>query len=53
MGDCPCGTLVIPLVHMMMNETSNGLKGQSPDNDDANDRMTVTSRELDVISFRG
>lgn len=53
MGSCPCGTLMIPLVHIMMNEASDGLKGESPDNDDANDWVTITSRELDVISFRG
>lgn len=53
MGDCPCGTLVILLIHVMMNEASDGLKGQSPDNDDANDGMTITSRELDFISLRG
>ena len=53
MRDCPCGTLVILLIHMMMNKASNGLKGEGPDNDDANDGMTVTGCELDVISFRG
>lgn len=53
MGGCPCSTLVILLIHVMMNEASDGLKGESPDNDDANDGMTITGRELDLISFRG
>lgn len=48
MGDCPFGTLVIFLIHIVMNEASNGLKGKSSDNDDANDRVTITSRELNV-----
>ena len=55
MGDRPCGTLTILLIHVMMNEASNGLKTECADNNDADDGMTVTSRELDAewaISFR-
>ena len=48
MIDRPCGTLTILLIHIMMNEASNRLERESSDNDDANDRMTVTSRELDA-----
>ena len=48
MSDRPGGTLTKLLIHIMMNEASNGLKTESSDNDDANDGMTVTSRELDA-----
>ena len=48
MSDRPCGTLMKLLIHIMVNEASNGLKTESSDDDDANDRMTVTSRELDA-----
>lgn len=33
----------------MMYEASDGLKDEGPDNDDANDGMTITSRELKAI----
>ena len=46
MSGCPYGTLVILLIHIVMNEASDGLEGKSSDNDDANDGMTITSREL-------
>ena len=55
MSDRPCGTLMILLIHIMMNEASDRLETESSDDNDANDRMTVTSRELDAawaISFR-
>ena len=48
MGDCPHGTLVVLLVHVMMDEASNGLKGESSNNDDANDGMTIAGRKLNV-----
>ena len=48
MSDRPCGTLMILFMHIMMNEASNRLKPESSNDDDANDRMTVTSRELDT-----
>ena len=48
MSDRPCGTLMKLLIHVMMNEASNGLKAESSDNDDANDGVTVTSRELNA-----
>ena len=46
MTDRPCGTLMILFIRVMMNEASNGLKTESSDDNDANDGMTVTSREL-------
>ena len=46
MSDRPCGTLTILFIHVVMNEASNGLKTESSYDNDANDGMTVTSREL-------
>lgn len=54
MRDCPYGTSMILLIHIMMNEASDWLKDESSDNDDANDGMTITSGELNMrfVSFR-
>ena len=48
MRRCPHGTLLILFVHVMMNETSNRLKYESSDNDDSNDGMAITSRDLNT-----
>ena len=48
MSDRPCGTLMILLIHVMVDEASYGLKSESSDNDNSNDGMTITSRKLDA-----
>lgn len=54
MCDGPYGTSVVFLIHIMVDETPNGLKDEGSDNDDADDGMTVASRELnaDCVSFQ-
>ena len=51
MRDCPYGTSVVLLIHIMMDETSDGLKDEGADDDYANDGMTITRSELDWVSF--
>lgn len=46
MRDCPDGTSVVLLIHIMMDEASNWLKDEGSDNDYANDGMAITRREL-------
>lgn len=48
MRDCPRGTLVILLIRIMMNEASDGLKNESSDDNNANDRMAIASCELNA-----
>ena len=48
MGDCPFGTLVILLIHVMMDDASNGLKDESSDDDNTDNGVSVLIRELNA-----
>ena len=56
MRDCPHGALLVLLIYVMVDEASDGLKDESSDNNDADNRMTIAGRQLSArstISLRG